>query len=109
MMSGKHWGWALPGLLVATVCMAQTPSGGSKAAVHKQLEQVRQEVKSQQAQAHDLKQKIREARQRNTADQASLKQRDQEIARLKAELAHQQAKASPSPAASAAGGKGHGN
>jgi len=105
MISGKHWGWALPGLLAAATCMAQAPKAGS-ASMHKQLEQVRKEVRSQQAQAHDLKQQIAEAKQRNTADQASLDQRDQEIARLKVQLAHQQATQS-TPAKPSGAGRRH--
>jgi len=105
MISGKHWGWALPGLLAAATCMAQAPKTDS-ASVHRQLEQVRKEVRSQQAQAHDLQQQIREAKQRNSADQASLDQRDREIARLKAQLAHKQAGTSTSAKPSKAG-RGH--
>lgn len=108
MISGKRWSWALPGLLVAAACMAQAPKADN-ASVHKQLAQMRKEVQSQQAEARVLKQQVREARQRNTADQASLAQRDREIARLKAQLASQPSKAPPKakPSKPAKAGRGH--
>jgi len=105
MISGKQWIWALPGLLAAATCLAQAPKADS-AAMHKQLVQVRKEVQSQQAQARDLKQQIRDAKQRNTADQASLDQRDKEIARLKAQLARKQA-TQDKPSKPSKAGHGH--
>jgi len=97
MSSGKRWGWALPGLLVAAACLAQSPSSSARGA-REQLQTVRKDVTRQQAQANDLKQQIRETRKRNAAEQASLAARDREIAKLKAQLAQRK---SPAGAASA--------
>ena len=103
MSSGKRWGWALPGLLVAAACMAQAPSSSARAA-REQLQKVRKDVTRQQAQANDLKQQIRQVKKRNAAEQASLAARDREIAKLKAQLAHRQAPAGASSAKAGAGG-----
>jgi peptidoglycan hydrolase CwlO-like protein len=103
MSSGKHWGWALPGLLVAAACLAQPPSSSTRVA-REQLQKVRKDVTHQQAQANDLKQQIREATKRNAAEQASLDARDREIAKLKAQLAHRKGPAGASSATTKAGG-----
>jgi septal ring factor EnvC (AmiA/AmiB activator) len=106
MSSGKCWGWALPGLLLAAASLAQPPSAGSTA-TRKQLEHVNQQVSSQQAQARDLQQQIRDIQQRNAAEQSSLAARDREIAKLKKQLAHKQAQAGASSKASSGERGGH--
>lgn len=86
MISGKHgWMTVLPGLLLASAVAAQATSGATR----KQLHTLKQKVASQQAKANDLKQKVAAMEQRNKTEQATLADRDQEIARLKAQLGQQ--------------------
>ncbi|KGI77310.1 hypothetical protein LF63_0110510 [Oleiagrimonas soli] len=80
-------------LLAATAGMAQSGAASTKT----QLKQMQDKVQQQQAQAKDLQQQIDDLKQRNAAEQDALDKRDQEIARLKAQLAKQGA---PAPAAS---------
>jgi peptidoglycan hydrolase CwlO-like protein len=105
MSSTHRWGWAVPALLAAAACMAQAPSKDT-AAARKQLQQIKQEVSRQQAQAGDLEQQIKDAKQRNVTEQAHLAERDREIARLKAQLTTGSAATDKKPASSASSG-GH--
>lgn len=88
----KHAGWILCGLLVSAVAMAQS----NPAAERKQLNTMKKQVAAQKAQVSGLKQQVAQLKQRNAEEKANLAARDQEIARLKAQLGN--AASAPVPA-----------